>query len=673
LFYESDGVCAICGAPLDRNWEADHVIPYSKGGETDTRNGQALCQSCNRSKGNTVPYNIPRGLREPQRESLEVTQQKIANGDYFQLNLLAPGTGKSVLAIATADYLFGYTPIERVIFVTIRSNLKEQIERDYEDGKFSYRSIYAQQQRHVRLVTKRDQTQLFNAGERGVVAAVTYNYVINNVDTLLKYYADEKTAWVLDEADRLGQAMRYDVDGTPVDAIQAAQAIQKIYRKRPGFMLMTTGFPYRHDGKPLILCDTLGYYEQRDDGSNVLSADVSCSLARSIQLRYLRPLDLNGVDGDYKEHDLASGEITDERISSREYRMASILKRPDTWQPLTKQVLDTLDNHRAMFSDSMKALITVVDNEHASMISDYIADDSRYTPVISTSATDADSSKLRDFRENQHGDVLITVQKASIGFDNKHVSVVGLLWNIRSEAANRQAIGRGMRWLNDISDEQFCSVIFPYDKAMQEIMDRINRDNEVGLFNREPVIRERGDGPGPVVDQETMRIIVGVEMDAQASLNGTDVQATVYGDDAAFFQSFGVRMNMRPSKGVAWIQGWEKHRQGSTEQEVSPDVFNDELDDLCTQYGCKRRNLRDTIRDRMRSNIRGMMPANADIGKWYQAAYAVAKRYNGNESLKTLVDPVRYHKLRTRIVDNDVYRSEVLTTYSHIVNSRRSS
>ncbi|WP_312854231.1 HNH endonuclease [Tsukamurella spumae] len=31
--------------------DADHIVPWSKGGKTDAANGQMLCVSCNRSKG----------------------------------------------------------------------------------------------------------------------------------------------------------------------------------------------------------------------------------------------------------------------------------------------------------------------------------------------------------------------------------------------------------------------------------------------------------------------------------------------------------------------------------------------------------------------------------------------------------------------------------------------
>lgn len=51
LYIASQGKCAICGRKLKPGWHADHKRPYSKGGETDTLNGQALCPQCDQSKG----------------------------------------------------------------------------------------------------------------------------------------------------------------------------------------------------------------------------------------------------------------------------------------------------------------------------------------------------------------------------------------------------------------------------------------------------------------------------------------------------------------------------------------------------------------------------------------------------------------------------------------------
>ncbi|MBE9099336.1 HNH endonuclease [Vacuolonema iberomarrocanum] len=44
--------CQGCGIPLTpENFHADHIVPYSKGGETAVYNGQALCSTCNLKKG----------------------------------------------------------------------------------------------------------------------------------------------------------------------------------------------------------------------------------------------------------------------------------------------------------------------------------------------------------------------------------------------------------------------------------------------------------------------------------------------------------------------------------------------------------------------------------------------------------------------------------------------
>jgi len=45
-------VCAICHQPVDsyRDYEADHIVPWSKGGPTDISNGQITHKSCNRQK-----------------------------------------------------------------------------------------------------------------------------------------------------------------------------------------------------------------------------------------------------------------------------------------------------------------------------------------------------------------------------------------------------------------------------------------------------------------------------------------------------------------------------------------------------------------------------------------------------------------------------------------------
>lgn len=52
LFLVSQGICGLCQETLPDGWHADHLVAFSNGGETETRNGQALCAKCNLKKGN---------------------------------------------------------------------------------------------------------------------------------------------------------------------------------------------------------------------------------------------------------------------------------------------------------------------------------------------------------------------------------------------------------------------------------------------------------------------------------------------------------------------------------------------------------------------------------------------------------------------------------------------
>ena len=52
VWQRDQGKCVKCGS--QENLEYDHIIPVSKGGSNTARNIQILCETCNRSKGDSL-------------------------------------------------------------------------------------------------------------------------------------------------------------------------------------------------------------------------------------------------------------------------------------------------------------------------------------------------------------------------------------------------------------------------------------------------------------------------------------------------------------------------------------------------------------------------------------------------------------------------------------------
>ena len=51
VYEEQEGICPVCGKHFDiKDMEADHIIPWHKGGKTEKENCQMLCMKCNRTK-----------------------------------------------------------------------------------------------------------------------------------------------------------------------------------------------------------------------------------------------------------------------------------------------------------------------------------------------------------------------------------------------------------------------------------------------------------------------------------------------------------------------------------------------------------------------------------------------------------------------------------------------
>lgn len=120
LFMAADGKCQMCGIELTDGWHADHIIPFSRNGDTDIANAQALCPRCNLQKGSKISMTD------------RYKWQKVAREKYMSLDkrdfllVACPGAGKTRFSLETAAMLWESGHIKRIIVVVPSDALRTQ-------------------------------------------------------------------------------------------------------------------------------------------------------------------------------------------------------------------------------------------------------------------------------------------------------------------------------------------------------------------------------------------------------------------------------------------------------------------------------------------------------------------------------------------------------------------
>ena len=124
LYLASDGKCSACGVDLAPGWHADHVEPWSHGGETDVVNGQALCPTCNLRKGTKANSMATKQAARPWQVEAWRRYEALQKRDFLCCS--CPGAGKTHWALTLARTLLDQHVIERVVIVAPFQNVRDQ-------------------------------------------------------------------------------------------------------------------------------------------------------------------------------------------------------------------------------------------------------------------------------------------------------------------------------------------------------------------------------------------------------------------------------------------------------------------------------------------------------------------------------------------------------------------
>ncbi|WP_206308902.1 DEAD/DEAH box helicase family protein [Streptomyces sp. A1136] len=480
LFLAADGQCTACGQPLEPGWHGDHVRPYSVGGATDVTNGQALCPTCNLSKGDRFVE-----LRVWQEEAL---RRFLKNGDDF-LAVATPGAGKTTFALVAAEKLMDRHEIEKVIVVVPTSHLRKQWAE-------------AANRLNIKLDRSFSNGQTVLASDFDGVA-VTYATIAAQPLLWRQMVSRKRTLVVFDEIHHAGE------DANLSWGAALKQAFDGAARR-----ILLSGTPFRSDGRPIP-------FVTYDEGKCVPSYNYDYGTALRDRT-VVRPIAFPALDGNVRWRDagaIISTDLadTDEKTLTNALRSAldhegkwigSVLRRADEELSLLRQEVPDAGG-LVVAADQYKA------RQYAALLDSITGE--KTTVAISD---DPDASDHITRFDKGTSKWIVAVQMVSEGVDIKRLAVGVYASRTKTEMFFRQVVGRFVR-MRSPEDETTATLFIPSIQPLLKYAQDIERTVEAVLAEQAKAARElRGEG-----SQTTLQLDLVQPIDSSEALH----HSTVYG------------------------------------------------------------------------------------------------------------------------------------------------
>ncbi len=481
----SGNSCSICGIKLSSTFHADHITPYSKGGKTTIKNGQALCKTCNLQKGNKIMKTYNWKERQWQGEARQKCMDwfldksiKIdcENRNKFLVNA-APGSGKTSLSCNIAKILFEKNEIEQVIIIAPTTKVVQQWEKDF--SKFTSRPM-------IRVTGNN-----FLDGQ-GFDICATWAAVKNAQGGLQLICEQKKTLVICDEQHHA--------------AVKAAwgNSAESAFNKAK-FVLILSGTPIRSDSQDALWMpvDSEGEIKHPIEGIYTLT------YGEAVDLGYCRPVTFSKEEGKFRY--MLAGE-TIANVSSagvnveNDYKGSKILSDLDLFRSAKKQIYlknglpdpksyparmvfsanEKLEKVRENMPDAGGLIIVhriEMAEYMAKIISIYLKDE----PII-VHSDNKSSSNLIDAFKRSNKKWLVSVKMVSEGVDIDRLRVMAYLPKDETELFFRQAMGRIVR-SRGLHDDSYAYVVMPFHQKFIEYAKRV-RNEMSPKYQNPPALRK---------------------------------------------------------------------------------------------------------------------------------------------------------------------------------------
>lgn len=505
----------MCGIAItSRQAHADHIVPFSRGGETTLINAQALCISCNLRKSDSMTFSIqkqsfagwqnrlPAGFKPRgwQADATNRFHEYIEQGDY-SLSFTAkvdPGFGKTIFAALVGLTMRDARLTDWLVVLVPNLNLVNQT---IEDAPLTGMQLTAGS-------LGQDRSVLRAQGYHGEV--LTYQMLMANQAAYQRQAARYGKRWVVvkDEAHRLAD---------PEDREEAAAwtvAIDDCLMPYVPYRVTMTGTLFRSDEYAI---KDIPYGAADEKGARQAMPHYSTTMAEGIANCWVRRLVFQTQQGrvewiERKDETIQERavDLSDDTLKKKD-RSAALNTALAIDLPFAQELLrmgyEELKRRRRHVADAAMIVICK-DKHHARETREWIKANLRVDAPLVLGEDRTSGQAIEDFKKESPGnhEIIVAVKMISEGCSIKRLQVGVLLTNIVTRLnflqtgarcnRNRSGEHETATWFIPALPE-FVTYALEYE---QEILHVINERDEDG---RDAI----GGGPRPLCaiceDQES--------------------------------------------------------------------------------------------------------------------------------------------------------------------------
>ena len=483
----SGGSCAICGKSLGGIFHADHIMPWSLGGRTSARNGQALCPSCNLKKGAKHMSGTPT-LRPWQNKAMDKLSESWQIGpDAKTLIAASPGAGKTWFSVVAAQQAIKDFGIDLVVVVSPSVSIKEQWRETFQNAGIKAHARADNEALRFRI------DQGINPTEDWRAICVTYSQLSRDAELFVEVARRKRVLLIADEVHHADDKECYG---------RALEQLSEFVQLR----LALSGTPFNSTGGALAMCPSIEDLDETGRAIRRAKPLFTYSYGDAIRHRACRPAEFIKVIG--------SGISTFKSLANNTTWQKVIdlahANKTDSIGPLLdpdgaffiKMATDALSALSDMKQVDTKAgmLVVAKDKAHGARICALIeslcaknAAWSKYQTLEIYNDTEKAHERIKQL-DRDSTDIVVTVRMISEGVDVKRLRVGLYATDYRTRMFFIQFVGRFIRWEDRLDDAQHARVVIPAHP------DLILFAREIEQMIDQALIPEEGEGSGEKKD-----------------------------------------------------------------------------------------------------------------------------------------------------------------------------